>query len=1176
MKPTKPSKAHRKRGFALIITISMMILLVVLAVGLLSLSSISLRGSSNGRAMAEARTNARMALMIAIGDLQKSLGPDRRVSAPASLVMGNPNEPNLIGAWESWHWDPEEGGSPNYSEKKEGFSRWLVSGNSDAITDENFPSSGPENAIPLVSPESTASSSSSGPGLQASLVRITEGNEVPGSFAYAVMDESLKASINLPQLESRNTGEEIAARTAPDRTHPELLVSSLDPATVGAPHRLLSLSTAVVAAGKQNASEIFDRQHELTTSSLSLLTDVVDGGFKKDLTTGFESRAKLEQVFGTDTLYFTEDDGAPMWDYVRDHYQHYQDVANAGDGAPRIELGRRELRAGRRGTDTAPDSERLMPVIAKLQIVFSIVSHHAHIADRIKFFNDKGDPKGNQNYACPHLAYDPVVTLYNPYDVALELDKLRIRIWDPPVLFGFKKNGEWLRPEYGSGDFHGLARFQINNEKNAGARKFFTLLLREMRGSKPGAPIILNPGEVKVFSPWVEEDWDWALETKGGYNVRAFFDFDADNDFGNRDGRTSNVFGLESVPGWDARAGLQTDHISYANDRPASTRYAFERTDDNGNQGWLGIKLADTFSVTSKPGRTVTGSREPDFEVDLLAGLNADTERDYLRSYSFRFEDVAEDLSAGSTTSTIERTFRIGDLLQSPEDPSPGGKTPFSILTMTAKTTVDPKDVSMPWLHNHPVTEGTEQNSAEVGNALDTYDLRFEEMQDFNTFPGVEFEPNTNRGFYGASATANRGVSNVPMFRVPLVPASSLGDLIPANLVASSLLPRVTHPLGNSRAHPLIPASSVVRDSPQSTGGRMLDHSYLINECLWDDTFFSTVASFNGGLVSSTSRGAVLEEFLSGNERLLNSRLTPLLTTDANPKQKAAELDKLGDEELMTRLAGSMAIRGGFNVNSDSVDAWRVILSSLRDEAVRGWNMKEHPSEDKTSFPRSSLPLGGDAEDASTASLDIQGQIRWAGFRSLDDEKITKLAEAIVEQLRERGVADKAPSLSLAEFVNRRIGQAGGLHVLAGLLETAIEESGINDEFHQLDSRRITGNEQLSASALAGLAEPEARLGMTGAGAPSILTQGDLLMPLASVITVRGDTFRIRAYGESLNPDGSAAARAWCEAVVQRLPEYVDPSDEPELAEADLNDVNKRFGRRFVITGFRWLSPEEI
>ena len=50
----------------------------------------------------------------------------------------------------------------------------------------------------------------------------------------------------------------------------------------------------------------------------------------------------------------------------------------------------------------------------------------------------------------------------------------------------------------------------------------------------------------------------------------------AGNDFGNKDGRTGQTFGIETVPGWDPRAGLQTDHLSYGNGRPQPTRYDIE------------------------------------------------------------------------------------------------------------------------------------------------------------------------------------------------------------------------------------------------------------------------------------------------------------------------------------------------------------------------------------------------------------------------------------------------------------------------------------------------------------------------------------------------------------------------------------------------------------------------
>lgn len=70
-----------------------------------------------------------------------------------------------------------------------------------------------------------------------------------------------------------------------------------------------------------------------------------------------------------------------------------------------------------------------------------------------------------------------------------------------------------------------------------------------------------------------------------------------------------------------------------------------------------------------------------------------------------------------------------------------------------------------------------------------------------------------------------------------------------------------------------------------------------------------------------------------------------------------------------------------------------------------------------------------------------------------------------------------------------------------------------------------------------------------------------ILTALGPMLTVRSDTFRIRAYGEALNPADPAKieASAYGEAIVQRTP-----------------DPLPGFGRRFVITHFRWLGPEDI
>ena len=87
---------------------------------------------------------------------------------------------------------------------------------------------------------------------------------------------------------------------------------------------------------------------------------------------------------------------------------------------------------------------------------------------------------------------------------------------------------------------------------------------------------------------------------------------------------------------------------------------------------------------------------------------------------------------------------------------------------------------------------------------------------------------------------------------------------------------------------------------------------------------------------------------------------------------------------------------------------------------------------------------------------------------------------------------------------------------------------------------------------------------------------------------MRDDTFRIRAYGEALDAKGNVIARAWCEAIVQRLPEYCDRAnpDETPLREIGndgafkdsgrLSAENLRFGRQFKIESFRWLNENEV
>src|SRR5690606_16621148 len=81
-----PWRRSARRGFALIVTITMMVLLSVLGVGLLSLGGVALRASSGSENRAIAQANARMALSVAIGELQRLSGPDTRITAAGGIL----------------------------------------------------------------------------------------------------------------------------------------------------------------------------------------------------------------------------------------------------------------------------------------------------------------------------------------------------------------------------------------------------------------------------------------------------------------------------------------------------------------------------------------------------------------------------------------------------------------------------------------------------------------------------------------------------------------------------------------------------------------------------------------------------------------------------------------------------------------------------------------------------------------------------------------------------------------------------------------------------------------------------------------------------------------------------------------------------------------------------------
>ena len=105
---------------------------------------------------------------------------------------------------------------------------------------------------------------------------------------------------------------------------------------------------------------------------------------------------------------------------------------------------------------------------------------------------------------------------------------------------------------------------------------------------------------------------------------------------------------------------------------------------------------------------------------------------------------------------------------------------------------------------------------------------------------------------------------------------------------------------------------------------------------------------------------------------------------------------------------------------------------------------------------------------------------------------------------------------------------------------------------------------------------PAAAEGRSAYGIPGWSRQADFLRPLAPILTVRDDTFTIRAYGDARSPDGTILAKAVAEAVVRRTREFVDPSEKAVISTLPQKPVNRSFGRRFELVSFRWLSADEV
>ncbi len=229
--------------------------------------------------------------------------------------------------------------------------------------------------------------------------------------------------------------------------------------------------------------------------------------------------------------------------------------------------------------------------------------------------------------------------------------------------------------------------------------------------------------------------------------------------------------------------------------------------------------------------------------------------------------------------------------------------------------------------------------------------------------------------------------------------------------------------------------------------------------------------------------------------------------------------------------ASFLLIRGAFNVNSTSVQAWQAVLAGA---SIPGWRYGRGAHASLTNahfrFAHTAQQFAADPY-ALPSAADAYSR----GVRTLTPNQVEAMSESLVRSLRRRGV----PFTSLAGFI------------AAGVLEQAIADAGINED-----------------------------LPPSWARSPAWLTQADVLSAIAPFIVPRSDTFLLRCYGDVRNPvTGEIEARSWCEATVQRVPSLTPPARGAVIAAGDVVEPDPEkypFGRKFIVTGFRWLGPADI
>ena len=1274
----------KSRGFALIATISVLLLLTLIAVAFLSLSAVSVRTARIDMAEEEARSNARLALMIALGELQREMGPDQRVSASAAILDNSVEtykitgieEPHWLGVW-STNWGESSTGETGGAKDPDTLTPWTRNAAQGGLRDRRFTESWDrETAVStylvsgneggqerirdagrqLLKPDKRLTEKDGGkiiklvgPGsvnddddmVDVKTVNINREMRRPngaiqqtamGNYAFWITDESAKARISLVD---RHQDE---SPSADDQTGFQRVFHAQDVEAgamegwtaipEAANEKLISLRSAELAGVDPEA--VRDTFHDATTSSRTVLVNARDGGLQKDLAIPLvegESVPDLESgrleyiglTLGDDEV--ADDDTisgdllvGPPNEKIANLTGHEFD-SRLHAISPRFRIMSNWLEAAKDNSfavtgnklDLTGDQRPLLPYPVNYgsprtggsntwdgfladpagngpssssedvhAVPFTKLDRStvAPVVVEAGFYYNIAARRGGSTSAPSYRLYValyPRVALWNPYNVEMTV---------PAMLCEMYINGNKdVNIEFAGDPTRRVVNLGFGKGRGPQDGDLWFIIADDVNSNQNPKPLVIGPGETIVCTPDLNRS-----KRQGGLRGNYSIGGDTLNNLltpYNAESANNYLLDELSLP-WTENDRTPFKPISF-----------FEEGSSAGSSG------GDNFKFVIKDASSYRRVLAPECQrapmmiagnISLQAGGGDEDplvwdSKSPVPVYEFQNNVAGRPLVAVGGTADPDKRTRDGFRLRWFEE-NPGNLDSTNALSGGDMDKLFQTAMLGNWniRASHIMRTPWDNTSDEAPYFFGNYTR--DKPDDAIAWENTKSQKVGSRytGFPFGSPTSQYNAGPVVLFELPSEEFGIPNLAYLRNMKLSELAWHPTYAIGNSLADPRCQQIGTVVDldamanksqngwNAQTMGSNYwsrlfrellfyqtdknhvaFDMSYEVNYNLWDTYLISS------GGPTKTRRDRQMDRFSENPSKdpLPNGRYGLF----NRPDLETSVTEDLSD---FFRVAARLSLEGGFNVNSTSVDAWRALIASTLGVSVG--------DSKGVIFPRFLNPSGSTTQDSGITADSLTGN------RDLSEKEVESLAEQMVTEVKKRG-----PFFGLSDFVNRRLVDDLELS-RAGPIETALRNAGINSSFES-GSLAITGREEDIGDArlrsqqgsIGDSTQLDHRLKPASKawGLPGYLTQGDVLGVIGSSLTARGDTFKIRTYGESRDVNGKILARAWCEATVQRTPEPVNP-DKYGINPKPVGEDGIDFGRRFRIVGFRWLDQAEV